>query len=74
MVGLEENVQVSEPQIDSENDSSEECSNNEQGRNIGLAQETTTIDMIIGDKADMEKSRSAKMFELKVKIIMPGGA
>ncbi|KAM2933903.1 hypothetical protein FF1_041788 [Malus domestica] len=32
--------------------------------------------MIIGDKADMEKSRSAKLLELKAEIgeiIMPGG-
>ncbi|TQD72867.1 hypothetical protein C1H46_041606 [Malus baccata] len=30
VVGLEENVSVSEPQINLENDSSEECSNDEQ--------------------------------------------
>ncbi|KAM2151439.1 hypothetical protein ACFX1R_045882 [Malus domestica] len=72
VVGLEEKVKVSEPQIDSENDSSEECSNDERGRDIGLAQESTPIDMIIGDKVDMEKSYSAKLFELNAEI-MPGG-
>ena len=72
VVGLEENIQVSEPQIDLENDSSKECSNDEQGRDIGLAQETTPIDMIIGDKADIERFHSAKLFELKAEI-MPGG-
>ncbi|KAM1135480.1 hypothetical protein ACFX2I_044503 [Malus domestica] len=71
MVGLEEKVQVSETQINSENDSSEECSNDEQGRDIGLAGKTTPIDMIIGDKADKDKSHSAKFFELKAEI-MPG--
>ena len=42
-----------------------------------LDAETTPIDMIIGDKADMEESRLAKLFELKAEInevIMPGGA
>ena len=76
MVGLEENVQVSEPEIDSENDSSEECSNDEHGQDTVLDAETTPIDMIIGDKADIKKSHSTKLFELKAKIgeiIMPGG-
>ena len=76
VVGLEEKVKVSEPQIDSENDSPEKCSNDEQGLDIGLAQETTPIDMIIGDKADIEKFHSAKLFGLEVEInnvIMPEG-
>ncbi|TQD73832.1 hypothetical protein C1H46_040635 [Malus baccata] len=74
VVGLEEKIQVLEldTKIDLENDSSEECSNDERSQDIGLAQETTPIDMIIGDKADMEKSCSAKLFELKAEI-MPGG-
>ncbi|KAM1230186.1 hypothetical protein ACFX2G_041269 [Malus domestica] len=69
MVGLEEKVQVSEQKIDLKNDSSDECSNYEQGRDIGLAEKTTPIDMIIGDKADMEKSRSVKLLELKPKLV-----
>ena len=76
MVGLEENIQVSEPKINLENDSSEECSNDEQGQDKGLVPKIMPLDMIIGDKADMEKSRSAKLFELKAEIgeiIMPGG-
>ncbi|KAM1154127.1 hypothetical protein ACFX19_037152 [Malus domestica] len=72
VVGLDEEIQVFEPQIDSENNSSKECSNDERGRDIGLAQESTPIDMIIGDKVDMEKSYSAKLFELNAEI-MPGG-
>ncbi|KAM1686085.1 hypothetical protein ACFX2K_034227 [Malus domestica] len=73
-VGLEKKVQVSKLKIDLENDSSEECSNDEQGRDIDLAGKTTPIDMIIGDKDDLEKSHSAKLFELKAEIgeiIMP---
>ena len=92
VVGLEEKDQVSEQKIDSENDSSKECSNDEQDRyttsnekttSIGMVigdmvldAETTPIDMIIGDKADMEKSHSAKLFKLKAEIgeiIMLGG-
>ncbi|KAM1618953.1 hypothetical protein FF1_017745 [Malus domestica] len=92
VVGLEENVQVSKPQIDSENDSSEECSNDEQEQyttsdhkttsidmasgDMVLDAETMTVDMVIGDKADIEISHSAKLFELKAEIgeiIMPGG-
>ena len=68
MVGLEEKVHISEPQIDSKNDLSDECSNDEQGRDIGLAEKATPIDMVIGDKADMEKSCSVKLFELKAEI------
>ena len=103
MVGLEEKVQISESQINLENDSSEECSNDEQDRYMAsdhkttsidmvldekttsidmvigdmiLEAETTQIDMIISDKADIEKSQSAKLFKLKAEIgeiIMPGG-
>ncbi|TQD85140.1 hypothetical protein C1H46_029314 [Malus baccata] len=76
VVGLKEKVEVSEPKIDSKNDSSEECSNDEQCQDMVLDAETMTIDMVIGDKADMEKSHSAKLLELKAKIgeiIMPGG-
>ncbi|KAM1607955.1 hypothetical protein ACFX1Z_028474 [Malus domestica] len=72
VVGLEEKVQISESQINLENDSSEECSNDKQDRytasdhkttsidivigDMVLHVETTPIDMIIGDKADMGKS------------------
>ena len=76
VVGLEENIQVSEPKIDSEEYSSKECSNDEQGQDRGLVSKIMPLDMIIGDEADMEKSRSAKLFELKAEIgeiIMPGG-
>ncbi|KAM2255754.1 hypothetical protein ACFXTI_046187 [Malus domestica] len=92
VVGLEEKFQVFEPEINLENDSSEECSNDEQDRytasnhkitsidmvieDIDLAAKTTPIDIIIGDKADMEKFRSATLFELKAEIgeiIMSGG-
>ena len=41
-----------------------------------LDAETTPIDMIIGDKAEIKKSHSAKLFELKAEIgeiIMHGG-
>ena len=41
-----------------------------------LDAETTPIDMIIGDKDDIKKSHSAKLFELKAEIgeiIMLGG-
>ncbi|KAM1064680.1 hypothetical protein ACFX15_028134 [Malus domestica] len=84
VVGLEEKVQISESQINLENDLSEECSNDEQDRytasdhkttsidmvigDMVLDVETTPIDMIIGDKADMGKSRSAKLFKLKAEI------
>ncbi|KAM1004402.1 hypothetical protein ACFX2C_004603 [Malus domestica] len=84
VVDLEEKVQISESQINLENDSSEECSNDEQDRytasdhkttsidmvigDMVLDAETMPIDMIIGDKADMGKSRSAKLFELKAEI------
>ena len=73
VVGFEENIQVSEQKINSEKDSSEECSDDEQSRYTCLAGKTTPIDMIIGDKTDMEKSHSVKLFELKAEI-MPGGA
>ena len=76
VVGLEEKVQISESHINLENDSSEECSNNEQGQDMVLDVKTTPIDIIIGDKGDMEKSHSATLFELKADIngvIMPGG-
>ncbi|KAM1677829.1 hypothetical protein ACFXTN_034614 [Malus domestica] len=76
LVGLEQKVQVYEPKIDLNSDSSKECSNDEQGRDIGLAGKNMPIDMIIGDKADIEKSHSTKLFELKAEIgeiIMPWG-
>ena len=76
VVGLEERVRISESEIDLENGSSEECPNDEQDQFIVLAEQTTPIDMIIGDKADIKKSHSAKLFELKAEIgdiIMPGG-
>ena len=76
VVGLEEKVQVFEPEIDLENGSSEECSNDEQDQFTVLDAETTPIDMIISDKADIKKSHSAKLFDLKAEIgeiIMPGG-
>ena len=76
VVGLEERIRISESETDLENGSSEGCSNDEQDQFIVLAEQTTPIDMIIGDTADMEKSRSAKLFELKAEtgeIIMPGG-
>ena len=75
MVGLEERVQVSESKFDLENDSSAKCSNDKQGQDTVLDAETTPIDMIIGDKVDIKKSHSAKLFELKAEIgeiIMPG--
>ena len=37
-----------------------------------LDAETTPMDMVIGDKADMEKSHSVKLFKLKAEI-MPEG-
>ncbi|XP_048432611.1 uncharacterized protein LOC103940786 [Pyrus x bretschneideri] len=55
VVGLEEKVPVSEPQINSENYSLDECSNDEQGQDMILDVETMTVDMVIGDKVDMEK-------------------
>ena len=76
VVGLEERVQVSESKIDLENGSSEECSHDEQDQDTILDAETTPIDMIIGNKADIKKSHSPKLFELKAEIgeiIMPGG-
>ena len=88
VVGLEENVQVSEPKIDSENDSLEECSNDDQYRystsdhkttsidmvigDMVLDAETTPINMIISDNTDIEKSHSAKLFELKAEIMRVG--
>ncbi|KAM2652364.1 hypothetical protein EV2_024131 [Malus domestica] len=72
VVSLDGKIQVFEPQIDSENNLSKECSNDERGRDIGLAQETTTVDMVIGDKADVEISHSAMLFKLKAEV-MPGG-
>ena len=70
LVGLEEKVQVSEPntKINSENDSSKECSNDEQGRYTISVEKTMTVDMVIGDKPIMEQSRSAELFELKRKL------
>ena len=76
MVGLEERVRISESEIDLENGSLEECSNDEQDQFIVLAEQITPIDMIIGDKADIKKSHSAKLFEFKAEIgeiIMPRG-
>ena len=76
VVGLEERVQVFESKIDLENDSSTKYSNDEQGQDTILDVETTPIDMIICDKADIKKSYSAKLFELKAEIgeiIMPRG-
>ena len=72
VVGLEERVQISESEIDLENGSLEECSNDEQDQFIVLAEQTTPIDMIIGDTADMEKSRSVKLFELKAEVMLGG--
>ena len=63
VVGLEEIVQVSESKINLENDSSAERSSDEQGQDTVLDAKTTPIDMIIGDKADIKKSHSAKLFE-----------
>ncbi|TQD94885.1 hypothetical protein C1H46_019487 [Malus baccata] len=84
VVGLKEKVQVSDPKIDSGNDSSNEYSNDERGQYTALDEkttsidmvigdmileaETTQIDMIIGDKADIEKSQSTKLFKLKAEI------
>ncbi|XP_068318821.1 serine carboxypeptidase-like 7 [Pyrus communis] len=45
IVGLGEKVQVSKPQINLENDSSE-CSNDEQGQDMVLDPQTMTVDMV----------------------------